>query len=274
LKSEIAISPIVRWAGSKRKIIERIEPYFPATFDRFVEPFLGSAAVALHVRAPAAVLSDNCKELVETYRAVRDDPDEVIRRLKPLKINEERFYRIRDREKRESDRFKRAAEFIYLNKSCWNGLYRVNKSGKFNVPFGAPKSAFVFNEDDVRRFANYFAKSTISLTSRDFGSTLKWCRKGDFVFLDPPYVTKHNYNGFADWNEDIFSWEDQERLRDEVVRLDKLGAKVMMTNANHSSIRTLYDGFNQYKFSRSSTLASNREYRGDVDELIVTNYEV
>ena len=271
---ETAINPIVRWAGSKRKLIDRIAPFFPGKFDRFVEPFLGSAAVALHVRAPSALLSDRCADLIETYKAIRDDPDAVITHLKPLKISEDRFYRIRDRKSPQTDRFKRAAEFVFLNKACWNGLYRVNKAGKFNVPYGAPKSDFVFDETDVRNFSAYLSKSGISLTSRDFAQTLRWSKEGDFVFLDPPYVTKHNYNGFADWNERIFSWQDQVRLRDQVVRLTRVGAKVMVTNANHESVRELYSDFHLTTIQRSSTLAAKGKFRGEVEELVITNYEV
>lgn len=271
MQNEIAINPIVRWAGSKRKLIDRIEPYFPESFDRFVDPFLGSASVALHVRAPAAVLSDNCSELVETYKAIRDNPGKVIAHLEPLKIGKRLFYKIR--KTRSTDRFARAAEFIFLNKACWNGLYRVNKSGEFNVPYGAPRSPFVFNQDDLENFAAYLSRARVSLTTRDFAKTLKHCRAGDFVFLDPPYVTQHNHNGFADWNENIFSWADQVRLRDEVARLDRLGVMVMMTNANHRSIRDLYQGFNQFEFSRYSTLASNALKRKITEELVVTNYD-
>lgn len=263
--------PIIRWAGSKRKLLPLLRPHFPTTFGRYIEPFLGSGSVFFELKPTHALLNDRCTELVDTYTAVRDNVDAVIRYLKPLKVDKDLYYEIR--ENRALGRFKRAAEFLYLNKTCWNGLYRVNLSGKFNVPFGAPKSLTFYDGDQLRAASDLFLSSDAEFLSDDFEVICDRALPGDFVFLDPPYVTKHNLNGFSEWNERIFSWEDQLRLAATVRKMTDRGIKVMMTNANHESIRELYPDMRLEVIERMSTLASNKRYRGKVDELIIKNYE-
>jgi DNA adenine methylase len=235
----------------------------PRSFATYREPFLGGGSLFFLLEPRGAVLSDSCADLVATYRAVRDGSAQVLRHLQPLVPSRDRFYEIRGR--RSSGRYKRAAEFIYLNKTCWNGLYRVNSDGEFNVPYGAPKTLNVVDSSNVRACGRSLATAHEILCC-DFQVALSKTQPGDLVFLDPPYVTRHNNNGFVDYNESLFCWEDQERLATEARRLAELGAHVVVTNAMHDDVIALYDGFSFRGLERASTLASAKSARGRVEE--------
>mgnify|MGYP003627973972 CR=1 FL=1 len=262
--------PFIKWVGSKRRLLHLLKPHLPEQFEFYYEPFLGSGSLFFELQPRAARLNDFCGELIHTYEAVRDNVQAVIKYLQPMKIDKEVYYQVR--ENRSNGKYKRAAEFLYLNKSCWNGLYRVNSAGKFNVPFGAPRSDVVFDRANLNAVAEFLRSSDLRFSSVDFESACSDASQNDFVFLDPPYVTKHNLNGFSEWNEKIFRWEDQTRLKTLVDDLTRRGVQVMMTNANHDSIVDLYSGYDLRTFERNSTLASNSKFRNKVDELIITNY--
>jgi DNA adenine methylase len=260
--------PFLRWAGSKQSLMGQLLPLIPKTYGRYFEPFLGSGALFLRLRPKRATLSDASKDLIELWKALETDVDSIIEYLRPLKPDRELYYKIR--ENRSTNEVTRAAELMYLNKACWNGLYRVNSSGKFNVPYGAPRSDFIFDEDNLRACSKLLKRSTISLYNQDFDKTLSRAREGDLVYLDPPYVTKHNNNGFRDWNERLFRWDDQVRLSETAERLRKRGVVVIVSNANHADIASLYPNFAHQQAYRSSTLSSNSIFRGKVSELIMT----
>jgi DNA adenine methylase len=176
------------------------------------------------------------------------------------------FYRLRAN--RSNDRFARAAEFIYLNKTCWNGLYRVNSGGMFNVPYGAPKSDMIVDGANVKACSRLLACTEIKLEAVDFRAVINRAGPGDLVFLDPPYVTAHNNNGFIDYNETLFSWQDQvaaaQAARDAVDR----GASVIVTNAHHKDVIDLYDGFSIRALGRSSTIAASSARRTKTQEAV------
>ena len=227
---------------------------------------MGSASLFFLLRPERAFLGDSCTELVETFRAVRDNPQAVLRYLRPLKPDREVFYTIRST--RSTARFKRAAEFIYLNKTCWNGLYRVNARGEFNVPYGRPKTDNLVDASNLIACAEALAGEGVALAAGDFETALAQVARGDLVFLDPPYVTRHNNNGFIDYNERLFSWADQVRLAHHAHDLVDRGAHVLVTNAFHSDVLDLYRDFNMMPLSRASTLASNVSKRGRVTEAL------
>jgi DNA adenine methylase len=212
-------------------------------------------------------LNDSCLELVRTYEAIRDNPSAVLRFLSPLKVDRDTYYALRGN--RSKAHYKRSAEFIYLNKVGWNGLYRVNSSGHFNVPYGAPKTDNLIDADNLRSCAKSLAAAGITLSCGDFEDALSAVRPGDLVFLDPPYVTRHNNNGFIDYNERLFSWDDQERLAREAARLVELGATVIVSNANHEDVLRLFSGFELFEVGRSSTLAPSRSARTRVSEAML-----
>ena len=257
----------VRWAGSKRSLLKHIIPHLPASFGKYYEPFLGSGALFFLLRPFRAHLNDSCVELISSFVAVRDNAPLVAKIATEKALERDEYYRIR--EYRSTDDIRRAAEFLYLNRGCFNGLYRVNGSGKFNVPWGAPKSGFVVDERNLLACQEALAAPGVILSSGDFDKALVGCRRGDLIYLDPPYVTQHNNNGFVDYNERIFSWADQERLAEKAEALRRRGCHVIVTNANHRDVLSLYPHFKSYVLRRSSTLASSRHRRGTVTEAIL-----
>jgi len=259
--------PFLRWAGSKRFLLPHIAVVLPKEFGTYYEPFLGSGSLFFLLLADSAVLSDSCKDLITTYRAVRDNPEQVMSHLRLWKPDRDLYYEIR--EKRSSWRYRRAAEFIYLNKTCWNGLYRVNLEGKFNVPYGKPKTDNIVEGRELFTAAKALSRKGVKLLVADFGESLKDVEKNDFVYLDPPYVTGHNGNGFLEYNKNIFSWEDQVRLADTARRLASRGAHVIVSNANHAPVLKLYKGFKKKIIQRHSTLASDLEKRRKIDEALL-----
>ncbi|WP_194943598.1 Dam family site-specific DNA-(adenine-N6)-methyltransferase [Brevundimonas sp. SPF441] len=262
--------PFLRWAGSKQRLLGQILPFIPTTYGRYYEPFLGSGALFLALQPDRASLSDFSPEVVGVWKAVRDNADYLGAYLRPLKPDKGIFYDIRAN--RATDYPERAAEFLYLNKTCWNGLYRVNKRGEFNVPYGAPQSDFIFDEGNLRACSTLLKRRGVTITRCDFGKTLSRPRAGDLVFLDPPYVTKHNLNGFRDYNEKLFSWSDQERLALTAKRLADRGVHVIISNADHADVVALYEGFRLVQLERPSTLASNASKRGRVTEAMFVSF--
>lgn len=257
----------LKWAGSKRFLLGHILELLPSRFRTYREPFLGSGSLFFLLCPQRAVLSDSCGELIETFSAVRDNVDAVIEYLGTLKREKDFYYHVR--QNRSTDRFKRAAEFIYLNKSCWNGLYRVNSAGIFNVPFGNHQSEFIVDQDNLRACAATLQSLDVSIHPYDFEQNIEESKAGDLVYLDPPYVTGHNNNGFISYNEVIFSWDDQKRLAGIAKSLALKGVHVIVSNANHQEIIALYTGFAVKHFSRASTLASNVTKRRMISEVLL-----
>ncbi len=273
--SERAAAPLsaipyafLRWAGSKRLVLPHLVPHIPPRFATYYEPFLGSGALFFLLRPKVAALSDVCRDLVATFQAVRDDTGRVLRHLSALPPpSPAGYYEVRAH--MSTGRFKRAAQFIYLNKFCWNGLYRVNALGQFNVPYGRPKSDSLGDNVNLRACGTLLRISEVTLIASDFEVVTRTARSGDFVFLDPPYATSHSRNGFVDYNEVLFSWKDQLRLASLVHKLRRRGCFVLMTNADHDSIARLYSDYRLVRFERKSTIAAQRTRRGRTTELIV-----
>jgi DNA adenine methylase len=257
--------PFLKWAGSKRKIIGSLRELIPSRYGRYIEPFLGSASLFFHLQPTSAYLADSNSDLIDTYTAIRDKPEAVIRFLKAMRVDRDYFYSIRSNMSR--GQYKRAAEFVYLNKTCWNGLYRVNLKGQFNVPYGDPKGSRVFAPENILACAAALSHPDIIVRKADYSQVENIAVAGDFVFFDPPYVTTHNNNGFIEYNENIFSWDDQVKLAALCERLTSKGVKVLVTNANHDSLKELYFRFESQEIIRQSTLASNSKYRRQVTEI-------
>lgn len=260
------VRPFLRWAGSKRKLLRYLAPYVPDTWNRYYEPFLGGASMFFHLCPESATISDAGKALIGTYSAVRREPERILTFLRGLRPDRETFDRIK--KYRPTNEANKAAQFIFLNKACWNGLYRVNADGIFNVPYGWPKTDFLIDEENFLRCAQQLRRRSISIRCHDFQSISESVGKGDFVFLDPPYVTSHNMNGFVDWNECLFSWKDQVRLAEMARTLAMKKANVLITNADHPDVAALYKGFGSTSFERTSTLAGDTTRRRTTSEAI------
>lgn len=260
------VGPFLKWAGGKRWLVTREHSVFPKFAGRYIEPFLGGGSVFFHIAPESGILSDVNPWLIETYVAIRDDWEGVASHLERHQRlhSKDYYYKIRGMKCRTQ--FTRAAQFLYLNRTCWNGLFRVNLKGEFNVPIGT-KSKIVM-DDDFGGIARALSKMKILVS--DFEAVIDEAVSGDFIFVDPPYTVKHNLNGFIKYNEKIFSWGDQERLRDCLLRAKKRGAKILLTNADHDSIKDLYrKGFNLESIDRASVLAGDSRFRGSTTELII-----
>ena len=263
------IVPPLKWAGGKRWLVSNYPDLFPKKFNRYFEPFLGGAATFFHLRPQNAVLSDVNPDLINFYRVLRDEPEELAQRMKVLhrQHSKEFYYEMRARQTRTD--LTRAAQFLYLNRTCWNGLYRVNLKGQFNVPIGT-KSTVVLATDDFVAASEVLKNA--ALNACDFADTIDQAEEGDFVFADPPYTVKHNMNGFVKYNEKLFSWEDQGRLARAVKMAVRRGASICVSNADHETVRDLYaDVGVLHILERQSVLAGTKEHRDSVTEILIAN---
>lgn len=262
-----AVVPFLKWAGGKRWLADGYGDLFPRTFHRYIEPFLGGGSIYFWLRPKNALLSDSNFDLISTYRAIRDNWRAIEKILARHHANHCSTYYYGERSRRRISAAEKAAQFIYLNRTCWNGLYRVNLKGDFNVPIGT-KSAVLMDADNFCGVARLLKGARLEW--RDFEDTIFEAGSGDFLYVDPPYTVNHNYNGFLKYNEKIFSWKDQMRLRDAVVAAINRGASVVVSNADHKSIRELYAGIGKHhKVRRKSVISGSASGRGAVKELLV-----
>ncbi|MGO3890107.1 MAG: DNA adenine methylase [Paenalcaligenes sp.] len=262
--------PFLKWAGGKRWFVEKHSHLLPKEYKRYIEPFVGSGAVFFNLLPKESILCDKNERLIETYFAIKTRWNKVEKLLKThhLRHSKDYYYAIRSKKMRTLE--SRAAQFIYLNRTCWNGLYRVNKNGEFNVPIGTKKNA-ILSTDNFETVSTSLSNSF--LISSDFENVVDMAENDDFLFIDPPYTVKHNQNGFLKYNENIFSWDDQIRLRDSIDRAISRGVKVLVTNACHESIRTLYNGMGEMLIlNRASVIAGKSTARGRYEEIIIKCY--
>ena len=264
------IEPFLKWPGGKRWLTARHLNLFPRAYERYIEPFLGGAAIFFALSPERAYLSDANAELVNTYDRIKKDRLKVERGLTRYQKEHgwDFYYQIRAAQ--PTDPTARAIRFLYLNRTCFNGIYRVNKRGQFNVPIGT-KSAVSFDEGYLETVED--SLRNVRIKTQDFAAALRQAQKGDFVFIDPPYTVMHNNNGFVKYNAQLFSWNDQSRLAAEIKDAGARGALIMMSNADHSSVRQLYENFGTHHIlTRSSILAGDPGHRRSATELLVTNY--
>jgi DNA adenine methylase len=270
LREEIVapLVPFLKWAGGKRWLARRWDEIFPAAITgTYFEPFLGGGSIFAAIRPENAVLSDINGELINAYRQIKLHWKQIEEGLESLQENHSRdfYYSIRGTTPETS--MERALRFLYLNRTCFNGLYRVNLQGKFNVPIGT-KSAIVLPEDDFKGWSKALRRSRI--VESDFEGMIDQAAEGDFIFADPPYTVLHNQNCFLKYNEVLFSWKDQARLAKALLRADRRGVRILATNANHHSVRELYEGkFHIDIVSRASTIAASSMKRGSFEEIII-----
>lgn len=264
--------PFLKWAGGKRGLLEQIRPLVPRNEDdaRYFEPFLGGGSLFFDLRPPRATLADVNRELIEAFAVVRADVEGVIDRLARMKYDENDYYRVRSSRPRTETG--RAARFIYLNKTCFNGLYRVNKKGEFNVPFGEHGTSLVVCDAEQLRGAAK-ALHTARLRCLDFEATVSAARAGDLVYFDPPYTVAHTDNGFIEYNANVFAWDDQRRLARTAAQLASTGVHVAISNADHSSILRLYEPrlFKFHRIARHSTIGATIDRRFPTTELVLVS---
>lgn len=262
--------PFLKWAGSKKWLVRKGVPFPKRGYFRYVEPFLGSGAVFFDQKPRHALLSDTNSYLVNCFVQLRDNWRDVYRLYSDLfdSHSEETYYQVR-RELIDQGTLG-AAQFLYLNRTCFNGIFRVNLSGRFNVPIGS-KISNPFVEGDFKAWS--MALTGTEVLHQDFEDTINRAGVGDFLFVDPPYTVAHNRNGFIEYNEKIFSWQDQVRLADTIKNARYRGAAIVLTNADHSSVRELYsDAFSISEVDRRSAIAGDAAKRQLISELLISSF--
>jgi len=272
--------PFVKWAGGKRQVLDKLKQHIPSNYNCYYEPFIGGGALFFELSPKKAVINDSNQELMNVYKVLCDQDKyaKMCKLLNQYEANhsEKLFYEIRNQDKektfsRLSD-YKKAARTLYLNKSCFNGLYRVNSKGQFNVPFNKNKKVNTYDGANLLTIHMYLNMNDITIQSTDFEECVKNAQKGDFVYFDPPYDSDtHTFNSYT---EDGFGKEEQCRLAKVFKELDARGVYVMLSNHNTSLINELYKDYNIHIIEAKRSINSKGNKRGNVEELIITNYEV
>lgn len=262
--SASAVRPLLKWPGGKRAIVHQLLPLFPAKFSTYFEPFVGGAAVFFSLRPNRSVLSDANAELINAYVQVRDNPTALIKRLQAIRNNEATYYRIR--ESTPTSEIGRAVRLIYLTTLAFNGIHRVNLRGEFNVPYGRKTHLATCDPEKILVASLALRQSTI--LAADFQEATRNARPGDVVYFDPPYTVAHGNNGFVKYNERIFSWQDQVRLAAHAKMLSERGCFVIVSNADHESVRALYKNFRMLRIHRFSRIAAASAHRREISEVV------
>jgi len=259
--------PFLKWAGGKSQLLPHLLELAPKQFNKYIEPFVGGGALFFALASSNAVLADSNEELAITYATVRDDVENLIDRLSHLVNDEETFYQIRSLDTSQLTDLDRSVRLVYLNKTCFNGLYRVNQKGEFNTPYnGATGSSFL--QPDVLRKASAALKGT-TIVAGDYKNILRThAAKNDFIFLDPPYLPVGKYSDFKRYTKERFYLKDQEELANEFARLVNLGCKVILTNSAHESILELFKNYDR-KIVKSKRLISSDANTRVGEDLIV-----
>lgn len=262
------VVPPLKWAGGKRWFAANHKGLIPKNFNKYIEPFVGSGALFFDIQPESALLADLNGELINLYSVIRDKPKELAVKMGQHHRNHDKEYYYKMRSTVCKTDLTRAARTLYLNRTCWNGLYRVNLSGEFNVPKGT-KDKVVVETDNFPLLSSVL--KDVDLKCQDFEVSIDSAVSGDFLFIDPPYTVAHNNNGFVKYNQNLFSWEDQIRLRNAVLKAVHRGVYVVCTNANHQSVKDLYtdDAFNVQVVARASTISGASKSRGKFEEIVI-----
>jgi DNA adenine methylase len=270
---EVVASPIVKWVGGKTKLLPELIARMPERFNRYYEPFAGGAALFFRLAPKRAVLADSNPDLIGLYTAVAADVNAVIRRLQAHRDHhdEAHYYDMRTRwndRDHEWSTPERAAAFIYLNKTCFNGLWRVNRSGAFNVPIGRYTDPPICVPEALRAAQQVLSRAEIRRA--DYRTAVKDARAGDFLYFDPPYDPVTTTSSFTSYTADAFGADEQRALADTARELVARGCHVMLSNSDTPFMRSIYKGFRIDRVKCARAINSNAAKRGDVDELIIT----
>lgn len=266
------VIPFVNWAGGKTQLISQMSPFFPQPdeYDRYIEPFVGGGVVFLRLGKKEAILGDSNDELMNCYQVVRDNVETVIKLLSKHIPDKQYYYRLRQQDPKGMDLASRAARFIYLNKTCFNGVYRVNLKGRFNVPYGK-REAKIYYEENLRKISLLLQNAV--LVAQSYEKTLEQARAGDFVYLDPPYHPLSKTSNFTKYTSKPFGEEDHTRLAKEFHRLTELGCMVMLSNSNTTFIRELYLNYHMKPVKARRYVNCNGNGRKAITELLILNYQ-
>lgn len=269
----IEAKPFLKWVGGKRQLLHEIVPRLPK-YSRYFEPFIGGGALFFHLQPKNAYITDINLELINVYRIIRDDVHELIKDLKKHTNDKEYFLKIRDIDRSIEyiawDQVSKASRFIYLNKTCFNGLYRVNSKGQFNVPFGKYANPKILDEENLLNCSRVLQDTYIE--TAHFSNVLNHAQEGDFVYLDPPYIPVNQTSNFTSYSKEGFGDTEHWKLKEVCDRLTKKGVKFMLSNSYTERTLSLYKDYNIYTVSASRSVNSDASKRGKVFEVICTNY--
>lgn len=273
--------PFVKWAGGKTQLLDRIHELMPKEYNDYFEPFVGGGALLFSVAPKSFTINDFNSELIQAYKCFTNE-DDFKKLIECLDFHqehhsEERYYEVREMDKSPDflnhPIYERAARMIYLNKSCFNGLYRVNGKGFFNVPSGKKKKVVCYEKENLEEIRRFFSNSKLKIMNGDFQDAVKNVKNGDFVYFDPPYDTWEGKDSFTSYAKNPFGKQEQKRLADVYKELSDRGAFVMLSNHNTEYICELYKDFHIHVVEARRAINSKGSGRGNVEEVIITNYE-
>jgi DNA adenine methylase len=267
-------TPFLKWAGGKSQLLTTYSQFFPSKFNHYYEPFIGAGAVFFKLASERpninATISDCNAELINCYEQIRSDAASVMHALKVFKNDEDFFYSIRAQDVSKLTRAEQAARMIFLNKTCFNGLYRVNKRGQFNVPFGRYKNPKILDDENLLAVSNTLSK--VRIFHRSFELVTEEAKKGDFVYFDPPYVPLTNTANFTSYTQNAFGLKEQEKLAETFRKLADRGCHVMLSNSDTALVRELYSDFHLFTVKAARAINCQPDKRGQITELVVSNY--
>jgi len=278
LKFDKLVAPVVKWVGGKRQLLPELEKYIPENISTYYEPFVGGGAVLFHIQPEKAVVSDINEELINLYMVIKNNVEELIEDLKKHKNTSDYFYMIRELDRKADiysklTKVERASRIHYLNKTCYNGLFRVNILGQFNSPFGNYKNPNIINEITIRAVNKYLNEAEIELKCCDYGEILGDITKGAFVYLDPPYDPVSSSANFTGYVKGRFNKDEQSRLKSVCDKLTSKGVRFLLSNSSTDFILNLYKDYNIEIIQAKRSVNSNGNKRGKVDEVLVRNYD-
>lgn len=271
------VAPVVKWVGGKRQLLAEITPLLPKKIPTYCEPFLGGGAVLFSIQPSKAIVNDLNGDLITVYKVIKDDVETLIQSLKKHENTSDYFYTIRDMD-RDKETYQaisdveKASRLIYLNKTCFNGLFRVNSAGEFNSPFGHYKNPNIVNEPVLRAVSKYFNASNISFYSEDFSDTLSRVGKGGFVYLDPPYDPISDTANFTGYNKGGFDKNEQVRLKECCDTLTRRGVKFLLSNSATTFIKDLYQDYDIKIVRAKRAINADASKRGAIEEVLIRNY--
>lgn len=268
-----APKPFVKWAGGKRQLIDILLLNTPSVFGTFYEPFVGGGALLFALMPEQSVVSDTNAELINAYLVIRNNCEGLIRSLRRHKNEEEYFYKIRSKDPAMLSSVQRASRFIYMNKTCYNGLYRENSKGQFNAPYGRYKNPNIVDAENLRAISSFLKGSQVTILCQDYRTTVMGAQKGDFVYFDPPYHPLSQTASFTKYVRGDFNARNQQELAETFRSLAERGCYVMLSNSNTPFIKKLYKGFKILEIEANRFINCKGDKRGKgLFELIVKNY--
>lgn len=262
--------PVLKWAGGKSQLLAELVRAVPQQFNKYIEPFLGGGALLFRLARPDAIASDSNEDLMQFYGAVREHPRGVIAAVSAMPVSREFFYDLRSRAPESMDPVQRAARFLYLNKTCYNGLHRVNQKGEFNTPFGGRTNVRLVDVDNLHAVSRVLAQTQLHCT--DYREVLDLAKPGDFVYLDPPYLPLGGYSDFRRYTPHFFGQDDHVQLAESFRCLAERGAMVLLSNSANPVVEELYAGFVIRRVKASRQINCRPEGRGQITELLIANY--